>query len=597
MSTQGARSAADQSAAAVLGTACHDVPGRMLAAAGVAGPAQPVFASAADVPGAGVLCAIPALVANGLFHGADRRFTLPPGYYPLPSLLLLFALLALARVKSLERVRYLPPGEWGRMLGLDRIPEVKTLREKLEAIAQPTAVSAWAEDLSAFWMRRDENLAGVLYVDGHVRTYTGCQTELPRRFSSSDRLCLRSLIDYWVNDTHGTPFFVVTAMGNEGMLHHLRTTIIPRLLREVPHQPSDAELATDPDRHRFVLVFDREGWSPAFFATLWRDHRIAVQTYRRGDYDAWPVEVFTERVVPVAYGNTTRMPLAEQDLVHADCAATAEAPAVRLREIRRLCDDRSHQTSIVTTVRQGEMTQIAGHMFARWAQENFFKYAERELAIDRLAGYATAEAPGNETIKNPAYVDLDARIRRLRADIKTTSAARGRLVLEENDSAAVQQHLLRCQPFDQRLADLDQQRQTLLAQRRTTLKRIALKDLPPEKRPRFIAPARTQLLNTIRIAAYRAETALAINLRQHLARHDDARALLQDLFTHDADLVVDEQAKTLTIRVHHFTNPQASRAIAAMLDNLNLTETAFPGTDLVLRYQMVSEPNPGDQEV
>ena len=544
-----------------------------------------------------MLCAIPALVANGLFHGADRRFGQPPGYYPLPALLLLFAFLALARVKSLERVRYLPPGEWGRLLGLARIPEVKTLREKLEALAQPSAVSAWAEDLSSFWMRLDESLAGVLYVDGHVRTYTGSQTELPRRFSSSDRLCLRSLIDYWVNDTHGTPFFVVTAMGNEGMLHHLRTTIIPRLLREVPHQPSDAELATDPDRHRFVLVFDREGWSPAFFAALWRDHRIAVQTYRRGSYDAWPVEKFTERVVPVAYGNTTRMPLAEQDLVHADCKATSEAPAVRLREIRRLCDDRSHQTAIITTVRQGEITQIAGHMFARWAQENFFKYAERELAIDRLAGYATAEAPGNETIKNPVYVDLDARIRRLRADIAATNAERGRLVLDANDPEAVQQHLARCQPFDLQLTDLDQQRRNLLAQRRATPKRIALKDLPPERRPRFIAPARTQLLNTIRIAAYRAETALALDLRQHLARHDDARALLQDLFTHDADIVVDEKAKILTVRVHHFTNPQSSRAMAAVLDGLTQTETTYPGTDLVLRYQLVSTPSPAGQEV
>ncbi len=569
----------------------------MLAAVGAAGPAQPGFASAADVPGAGVLCAIPALVANGLFHAADKRFALPPGYYPLQILLLLFAFLALARVKTLERVRYLPPGEWGRMLGLDRIPEVKTLREKLDALAQPAAVSAWAEDLSSFWMRLDETLAGVLYVDGHVRTYTGNQTELPRRFSSSDRLCLRSLIDYWVNDTHGTPFFVVTAMGNEGMLHHLRATISPRLLREVPHQPSDAELAADPDLHRFVLVFDREGWSPAFFAELWREHRIAVQTYRRGPYAAWPVENFAECVVPVAYGNTTRMPLAEQDFAHADGAATADAPAVRMREIRRLCDDRSHQTAIITTIRKGDKERIAGHMFARWAQENFFKYAERELAIDRLAGHATAEGPGNETIKNPTYVDLDARIRRLRADLAAASAKRGRLILDSNEPDAVQQHLLLCQPFDQQIKRLHQQRTELLTERRKTPKRIALKDLPPEKRPRFIAPARTQLLNTIRITAYRAETVLAIELRQHLARHDDARALLQDLFTHDADLVVDTQNKTLTVRIHHFTNPQASRAIAAMLNHLNQTETEYPGTNLVLRYQMVSAPNPGGQEV
>jgi hypothetical protein len=106
-------------------------------------------------------------------------------------------------------------------------------------------------------------------------------------------------------------------------------------------------------------------------------------------------------------------------------------------------------------------------------------------------------------------------------------------------------------------------------QRKKTTKRIKLADIPVDQRPRFIAPARTQFLNTIRIANYRAETALANVLRDHLSRPDDIRALLQDLFTHDADLIVDRNAKTLTVSVHHFTNPQASRAIAALLEKLN----------------------------
>src|SRR5208283_1502780 len=101
---------------------------------------------------------------------------------------------------------------------------------------------------------------GVLYVDGHVRAYHGEQTKLPERFSSRDRLCVRSLMDYWVCDRDGKPFFVVTSMGTEGMIHHLRTNIIPRLLAEVPNQPTEAELAANPDLHRFLIVFDREGY-------------------------------------------------------------------------------------------------------------------------------------------------------------------------------------------------------------------------------------------------------------------------------------------------------------------------------------------------
>ena len=227
---------------------------------GGAPPAAPVFFKAQAVPNAGVLVAIPALVENGLFHELSEQVQAPRGYYGMPQLVLLLALLILARVLSLERLREQACGEWGRLLGLDRIPEVRTLREKIGAMVTPAGVAAWAEALGKRWMEADPQLAGVLYVDGHVRAYHGDQTRLPERFSARDRLCVRSLMAYWVCDRDGNPFFVVTSVGTEGMLHHLRTTIIPRLLAEVPNQPTEAELAADPDRHRFLIVFDREGY-------------------------------------------------------------------------------------------------------------------------------------------------------------------------------------------------------------------------------------------------------------------------------------------------------------------------------------------------
>lgn len=570
--------------------------GRTLAALGEGGPATPQFAPALDIPGAAVLCALPALLANGLLRFIDQRFPQPPGYYPLHSLVILFALLALARVKSLERIRYLPPGEWGALLGLDRIPEVKTLREKLEVIAAPAATTAWAADLSRYWMESDESLAGVLYVDGHVRTYTGSQTELPRRFSSRDRLCLRSLIDYWVNDREGTPFFVVTAMGNEGMLHYLRQTIVPRLLQEVPGQPTEEALAADLTLHRFIMVFDREGWSPTFFCELWHKHRIAILTYQRGSYGPWPTNEFKEVEVIGIHGNRTAMRLEEKPY-EVSAALRAQWPSAQLREIRRLCDDSEHQTSIISSVQQGFKEKLAPFMFARWSQENFFKYGEREYSIDRLAGYATAAAPEDQTVKNPDYVKLDQEIRRGRAQLATLRAERGRIPLTTGEMADVAEYIERCAPLDQQIFALDQELDQLRAQRRATKKRLALKDIPEDKRPRFIAPVRTLFLNTVRITAYRAETAMVNVLRKHLARQDDGRALLQDLYKHDADLVPDSAAGTLTVRVHHFTNPQATRAIQAVLDELNATETNYPGTSLTMRFELVSIATPAGQEV
>jgi hypothetical protein len=88
-----------------------------------------------DVANAGVLCALPALLELGLLRHSQAHFQLPPGYYPLPSIFLVVALLALARVSSPEDLRYEAPGEWGKILGLDRVPEVKTLREKLTLLS------------------------------------------------------------------------------------------------------------------------------------------------------------------------------------------------------------------------------------------------------------------------------------------------------------------------------------------------------------------------------------------------------------------------------------------------------------------------------
>ena len=161
------------------------------------------------------------------------------------------------------QLRWQPPGELGKLLGLDRIPEVRCLRNKLSALSGEGAVE-WGELLSKKWMDDYPDLAGVLYVDGHVRLYGG-KEKLPKQYVSRERLCLRGVMDFWVNDMHGQPFFVVRTIVNQGMLQVLRTEIVPRLLKEVPNQPSQEYLDTNPYAHRFTIVVDREGYSPDLF--------------------------------------------------------------------------------------------------------------------------------------------------------------------------------------------------------------------------------------------------------------------------------------------------------------------------------------------
>ncbi|MFW6217796.1 MAG: putative transposase [Verrucomicrobiota bacterium] len=126
---------------------------------------------------------------------------------------------------------------------------------------------------------------------------------------------------------------------------------------------------------------------------------------------------------------------------------------------------------------------------------------------------------------------------------------------------------------------------------------MKLSEIPEEQRPKLISHTRRQFLNTIRMTAYRAETALVAIIREHLKRSDDARALAKSLFTHDADLIFDPDSQTLKVRLHHFANPLSSKAVGAVLAQLNDAEVDFPSTNIKLVYEMVSEPNPMSQDL
>jgi hypothetical protein len=235
--------------------------------------------------------ALPALLAVGLLNSTERFFRLPKGYYGLDSLLLLLAFMTLARLKSIESLRYCAPGEWGKLLGLDRVPEVRTLRQKIRLLSQDDQPAQWSAELCKQWMEAAPAQAGTLYIDGHVRVYHGEQTQLPRHYVARQRLCLRATTDYWVNAMDGQPFFVVNQAVDPGLIQVIEHEILPRLAQEVPEQPSTPLLEADPLWHRFTLVFDREGYSPAFFARM-KQQRVACLTYHKYPGEAWPEEEF-----------------------------------------------------------------------------------------------------------------------------------------------------------------------------------------------------------------------------------------------------------------------------------------------------------------
>ena len=311
-------------AAAAMGRAARDVGGRVAASLGLLAERLPSFEATATVANGGVLTAVPALLQAGLLRHASLLH-IPPGFYGLRSVLLLLAFMLLARVRNAERLRYEQPGEWGALLGLDRCPEARTLRRKLDQLAaDPEALHAWRAALAGQWAADDPETAATLFVDGHVKLYSG-KANLPKHFVARQKLQLPAAAGYWLNALGGAPLLCIHKQVDPKMVAEIRHGIVPQLEALGLLAPA-AGAAAEP---HLTLVFDREGWSPQLFRWL-AAKGIACITWRKGaQTERWPDSEFRpERV-------TVRSPLGAAMLeAHVAERKAPLLPGCEAREVR-----------------------------------------------------------------------------------------------------------------------------------------------------------------------------------------------------------------------------------------------------------------------
>jgi hypothetical protein len=581
--SKSSRDVIDVQAAEGMGTACTRVEERTLAAFGVCDGAPVRFEPCLDVPKGGVLCALPSLLMNGLLDRAEQLLGGVKGYYRCFHILLLLAFMALCRIKTAEQFRGYAPGEFGKMLGLDRVPEVRCLRRKMDELSADNAAELWAAHLGRQWMEAHPDAVGTLYVDGHVRVYHGEQTMLPRRYVSRERLCLRGTTDYWANDAIGRPFFVVEKVIDPGLLKTLRDDIVPRLLNEIPGQPTQEELEANPYLCRFVLVFDREGYSPAFFRDMRQNHRIGCITYHKHPQETWPEEWFAAQEGIMPNGERVSMRLAEMGSL-----VGSGKGSVWMREVRKLTDS-GHQTSIISTVYNLPHTELATGMFSRWCQENFFRYMMQHFAIDLLQEYGTDDFPDTEQVVNPAWRELH----RVCNSVQNKLRYRRSCFAEMSMHPESEDDKVRYDKWVQKKAELLEEIQHYehdLAEEKVKLKKtpkhITWAQLEEKDRFHRLLPGRKRLMDTLRMIAYRAETAMAALLVSPTLDLAGARCLLQDLFVTEADILPDPENKLLHVRIHSASRPAANRSLEHLVAHLNQAQVQYPGTDMCLVYEL-----------
>ena len=554
---RGPRERNEEDQAGEGGVGVKRVVERALAAAGKLEEAPPHFERAESVARAGVLLAVPVLVAQGFFDTFQRVYgTLKNGFYGLDSVVATLALMALLRIKTPEQLSSYAPGEFGRLLGLDRAPEVKTLRRKLLELGAQGRSLELVDAFARQWIEdQGEDVVGFLYVDGHVRPYHGRKHTLPKTWVPRRRLAMPGTTDFWVNDTFGDPWFFVTAEANDGMVSMLEGEILPRIREYL-----------GPEHGRLTVVLDRGGWSPKSFKN-WYDKGVDVLTYRKGKYELWPEEDFSEPVeVP---GRKKKLRLAE--------ATLKLAKDFKVREIRCL-DESGKQISIVTTRRDLSIPDVASRMFARWRQENFFRYMRHEFALDHLPTHGVEPADPDRQVPNPVRKAREQELKALRAELTRVQSALGKALDGDDKKAPVEE-------LREQIAALQAAIATEKEERGELPEKVPLRELLDEEEIVQLERERKRITDVIKLAAYRAESELAALAGPSLGFHhrDEARSFLENVFNLPADLLPDEEQGTLTVRLYGMANPRSNRALAELCEFLNNQQgyqVRFPGTRL-----------------
>ena len=376
------------------------------------------------------MIAIPSLIGQGLLrYGQD--FELPNKYYPTSSIFLALSLLSLLRIKNLSGVESIPSGELGRAIGLDRIPEVKTLRTRIASFCELLDVHTWSHKLSKDWMEDNPQLSAVLYIDGHVKVYYGKEKNLPKRYVSRMRLALSGTTDYWVNDVIGQPYFVINKVVSEGLIKIIKEKLLPRFDKDIPNQPTDKQLKANPLLNRYMLVFDREGYSPDFFYDLWQQ-RISIATYKKNVTQKWDETEFIEYSGTLPYGTEQTVELAERGVLLQNKGSKKKIWA---REIRKKSPS-GHQTSIITTNFKLSIVILGLYMFARWGQENFFKYMMKEFGIDVLTSNLKKLIHTTTMLVNPKYRELESKRKKITSKLTRVKSKFASLTLNEQAISA-----------------------------------------------------------------------------------------------------------------------------------------------------------------
>ena len=556
---------------------------RALARFGLLGEgAAPAFTPGARYPLAGLLLALPPLAGTGLLACARQVYgRLRDGFYGLEVMLVVLVFLALLREARAEGATRIPPAALGRVPGLDRAPEVKTIRRKLGELAAAGKAAELQLALARHHAAASPGTLGFMYIDGHTRAYFG-KRDIQKMHLARLKFPGPATEETWVTGSAGDPLLVVMAQPSSSLAAQIRD-LLPAL-RDI----------TGPGA-RPVLCFDRGGWSPALFADI-TDAGFDLLTYRKNDAGKdipdLPGTAFATASCTGDDGREHAYDLADTTTDLTISEGEHKGRVLTLRQVTRRKPGDTRQVHILTTRPAAALPAAAVifRMTSRWREENYFRYGRAHFALDALDTYAiTAEDPAR-MVPNPAKKTAAATVRTAKKTLAAADAARQDKLAALRSPAPGASVVITNTTLARLDAPVTAARHDLAAAQ-AAARAIPAKIPLAEHNPAMVRlDTETKLItHAIRMAACNTETILARALNGRYARAgDEAYALIREALHASGDITI--HGSTLHIRLDPLSAPRRTRALAALCEQLNTAPATYPGTTLTLHYAVKEHP-------
>lgn len=498
----------------------------------------------------------PALRALGLLEAAASCFRLPgAAEFGVRAVMLTLFFLSLFSKTTPEAAKHLRRWEFGPLVGTERAPGVKTLRRKLGDLIKQGQAGRFGALLARRWVEQGVIATAYLYVDGHMKAYTG-KRKLSECWNAQRRMPLPGLLSYFVNDQQGQPLLFITEEASVSLAQ-----VMPRIVASIREVVGE---------RRFTVIFDRGGFDGKLFTWLHQEG-IDFITYQRGE-PGLPVERFQRRECHFE-GRRLRLWLAE-DQVAVGQSGPWRRIVVRTRD--------GHQTPILTSLTRPAPAKVACLIFARWRQENFFKYSREHHGLDQLLGYAWAEADGARLVPNPERKQVERELKSKRQELARQKAEMGQALLDEPRWGRTAHGLKIAQGGAVgHLRTLEQDIARLRERRAELPKHVPLAQAGTREVLRLEQKA---IIDRIKMTAYNAEEWLLELLVRHYPNPHDVRALLRSFAHLAGEIRPTPTGVVITLDAPDL--PLHRRALCNLCADLNHIGVTFPGTNRPVTYEV-----------